>query len=505
MGSLGRPMPGLWDGGFQDDYIDRTMRIGKAQLFQERHMEREIGDEAKQIQENYKKLSAEAKQIQENHKEVEVTGVDLKAFQYNDKAKYQPGASTAKSVASLITANVLVKPAQDEGFAAKYSDVFEKYRMPLVESDSMIKTWSSNPMQFWQNQLNFATWCATTGCGVSQEDHLAAANPLTRSLFSFHVYYQIRRILAEIKAPLPQDQAWGATNNPYDRRAYERICNEFGVSPNSDWRVKGPNWGLGNIYQYAAGVGYFQMYAGYGYNPKTMSFTLKERRTNDVVNISYIKQDTPEASWTSFVLNKSEGFTRPGVERINDSIRAYVWAILGAQAQTRSGIIGVGTAFDAQKQFVANVEDAISSPVDLPGSVARYQNVLQYASSEVNFVFGIGLYMAPSNMELQIGTIQGYNNEIVIAKPGQKLGVNTNINMPRPDRGVPDMEGPAARPAQPAGPLGIVTAEAGPAPPADPVGGESAPRSGLEDHEDEKTAIVVGGVALGLFSLWLLR
>ena len=151
MGSLGRPMPGLWDGGFQDDYIDRTMRIGKAQLFQERHMEREIGDEAKQIQENYKKLSAEAKQIQENHKEVEVTGVDLKAFKYNDKAKYQPGASTAKSVASLITANVLVKPAQDEGFAAKYSDVFEKYRMPLVESDSMIKTWSSNPMQFWQN------------------------------------------------------------------------------------------------------------------------------------------------------------------------------------------------------------------------------------------------------------------------------------------------------------------------------------------------------------------
>ena len=77
--------------------------------------------------------------------------------------------------------------------------------------------------------------------------------------------------------------------------------------------------------------------------------------------------------------------------------------------------------------------------------------------------------------------------------------------MSEPDRDVPDMEGPAARPAQPAGPLGIVTAEAGPAPPADPVGGESAPRSGLEDHEDEKTAIVVAGVALGLLSLWLLR
>ena len=105
--------------------------------------------------------------------------------------------------------------------------------------------------------------------------------------------------------------------------------------------------------------------------------------------------------------------------------------------------------------------------------IERYQNVLRYARSEVNFAFRIRLYMAPSNMELRIGTIQGYNNEIVIAGPGQKLGVNTNINMPEPDRDVPDMEGPAARPAQPAeqqDPPGIVTVNV-----SGPV--ESAPRS----------------------------
>ena len=31
----------------------------------------------------------------------------------------------------------------------------------------------------------------------------------------------------------------------------------------------------------------------------------------------------------------------------------------------RTYILGTGTAFDAQKQFLANVEDAINSPVDL--------------------------------------------------------------------------------------------------------------------------------------------
>ena len=38
--------------------------------------------------------------------------------------------------------------------------------------------------------------------------------------------------------------------------------------------------------------------------------------------------------WTMFIPDKSEGFTQAGVERLNDSIRTYVWAILGAQAQT---------------------------------------------------------------------------------------------------------------------------------------------------------------------------
>ena len=47
--------------------------------------------------------------------------------------------------------------------------------------------------------------------------------------------------------------------------------------------------------------------------------------------------------------------------------------ILGAQSQTRSNILKAGTGFDAQKQFLSNVEDAIASPVDIPVSIARYQ------------------------------------------------------------------------------------------------------------------------------------
>ena len=181
--------------------------------------------------------------------------------------------------------------------------MFEKYRLPHVSSDKLVRTWNSNQMQFSQNQINFAVWCATTGCGVSAQDHLAAPDPLMRSLYYFHVYYQMRRILDELQAPVPQDRAWGAFDNPYDRRSYEQICNEFGVSPHTNWRVKAPNNGLGRVYLYATHSGYVPVGGGVGpsghYNSAEISFT--KPTTNDSLHVDFITQDDPDAdyAWTT--------------------------------------------------------------------------------------------------------------------------------------------------------------------------------------------------------------
>ena len=104
-------------------------------------------------------------------------------------------------------------------------------------------------MQFWQNQLNFAVWCSTSGCGASFNDHINVSDRFMQSLYRFHVYYTIRRILKEMQVPLPQDEGtWDAFDNPYDRTVYEEICGEFGVSPHTNWRVKTQNNGLGRVY-----------------------------------------------------------------------------------------------------------------------------------------------------------------------------------------------------------------------------------------------------------------
>ena len=46
----------------------------------------------------------------------------------------------------------------------------------------------------------------------------------------------------------------------------------------------------------------------------------------------------------------------------------------------------------------------------------------------INYAVGIGLYMIPSNLVLQVGVIQKYNNNLVIADDSTEIGGNKDIN-----------------------------------------------------------------------------
>ena len=171
----------------------------------------------------------------------------------------------------------------------------------------------------------------------------------------FHVYNTTRRLLEELCVALPRDKSHSWYENPYNSRAYKRLCFEFGVSPDTDWRQKLDHGcqGLGSWSTFMTPSGAYRhshVAQGPFFHPKDAM-----RHNRDISGV-----------WKTFVLDKSEGFTQVGVERLNDSIRTYVWAILGAQAQTRSIILKTGTGFDVQKQFLADIEDAIASPVDIP-------------------------------------------------------------------------------------------------------------------------------------------
>ena len=117
-------------------------------------------------------------------------------------------------------------------------------------------------MKYWPQQLNFAVFCATQGCGVSREIFDSGMNlpPQIRAFYKFHVYFTVRRILFQLggiqsMSALPGDPPFNQYNNHYDVASYKRLCSVFGLDPSSDFRfAHGANLGLGSVYVYASGA-----------------------------------------------------------------------------------------------------------------------------------------------------------------------------------------------------------------------------------------------------------
>ena len=70
-------------------------------------------------------------------------------------------------------------------------------------------------MRLWQTQLNFAVWCASSACGVSSAHLNYTKHPMIRSVYRFHIYYHVRRILKKLQVPLPHETSFNAADNPY--------------------------------------------------------------------------------------------------------------------------------------------------------------------------------------------------------------------------------------------------------------------------------------------------
>ena len=59
-------------------------------------------------------------------------------------------------------------------------------------SGAKSKHWLGGPdMKYWPQQLNFAVFCVTQGCGMSREifDNGINLPPQIRAFYIFHVYF----------------------------------------------------------------------------------------------------------------------------------------------------------------------------------------------------------------------------------------------------------------------------------------------------------------------------
>ena len=344
-------------------------------------------------------------------------------FKFNPKAAYTVPMKWDKEIKTGDLSKLKIYVNEKDCFEAVNINIFTNYVLSFFNDESIQKWLATCNMSFYQNQLNFAVWCASSGCGISTNDHLHAKDMLLSSLFQFHIYYQTRKILEEMSCPIPGESIFKPMDNAINMLKYQKLCNEFGVSKNDDFRFKaGDNGGLGTMYNYATNIGYRPFKTGV-YNPSRYQFI--PQTTSKVVKIDYVKQDMAMDGWKQFMIEKSNGFTRAGVIRLDDSIRTYAYCILGSQAQTRSNIL---TSKETQQYFTDLLEQNIKSQFSIPESIDKYQNSITKTNSKIDYVVGVGLYMMPTDMVLKLGSIQKYNNNILIANEGTTIGHNETMN-----------------------------------------------------------------------------
>ena len=246
-------------------------------------------------------------------------------------------------------------------------------------------------------QLNFALYCASSALGVSMQ-HLNHPNMLIRSLYRFHVCYHMRLILYRLKVALPREERYKKTNNPYSKEDYFQVCEEYGVDPLEVW-----------------------IFGDWYYTEKWAVFCCNGGKRTKVALPKHL---------TRWILKTYKGFTRIGLTMISKSVRAYVYLLLTSQVQARSKIVGKTTnAFEAQNIYMNSFEELLKSDYSIADDVARYQGVLEHAMSKVDFSVGGGVYMLPSNMNLNINKTQGFNNNILISESSYKLGLNNRVNV----------------------------------------------------------------------------
>ena len=129
-----------------------------------------------------------------------------------------------------------------------------------------------------------------------------------------------------------------------------------------------------------------------------------------------------------FVPDFSQGLTQVGLSRLNQSIEALVYCVLGARVNTRSSIIdNGGRAKETQSEFLVLLKEAIRSP-DISKSIQRYQLAVGEAKARLDFAVVPGCWLMPSRMILNTESTVGYNNKLKQATQGMKLGVNNDVN-----------------------------------------------------------------------------
>ena len=135
-----------------------------------------------------------------------------------------------------------------------------------------------------------------------------AKRPMLRSIYRFHVYYHIRRLLKILEIPMPYENSHNKYSNLYHHEMFIKICGEYRVSNDlTNWR-----------------------------NQKYFSMWQSRALETGKPGMSYINEN----SFPRWIIEKSDGLTTIGIQKLSETVRDDAYLILTSQTSTRGQIVG---------------------------------------------------------------------------------------------------------------------------------------------------------------------
>ena len=175
-----------------------------------------------------------------------------------------------------------------------------------------------------------------------------------------------------------------------------------------------------HIYKVKYGFSFYK----HNYQCKTSKFFMSNRGPKVYALFPYTTLD----DYRRYVLIKSSGFTKIGLQCINESIEAFIYSVLGAQTRTKQSIVSNrGSAYETQQEFRDIVEHSI-----LNFNISLWINDMNRSIISTNIILNMAispsLWLLSNNQIILKNPVPGYNNTIKIANKSMDFGYN-NINI----------------------------------------------------------------------------
>ena len=101
--------------------------------------------------------------------------MQLTPFTQNNPQKSIPAVDFSEEInqsthiGHVLNKELKVYVTPTEFFTTKFREIFKNTQIKFT-TEKYARKWLKGPdLSFWPQQLNFALWCATTGCGISRD------------------------------------------------------------------------------------------------------------------------------------------------------------------------------------------------------------------------------------------------------------------------------------------------------------------------------------------------